>query len=122
MTVLIKYKYNPKLFKSKSQIPIFPGRYYTFYRIVVFSGKSTLFHYRTFCLLKKNEQMQIWCAFCELKFNKIPIVQRLLSVSTYSAGINDNIREVAFYLFFIMYYRHFFSVGYFFLLLQFFCR
>jgi hypothetical protein len=29
IAIIVLFKYNSKLFKSKSQIPIFPGHYYT---------------------------------------------------------------------------------------------
>ncbi|CAH1384563.1 unnamed protein product [Tenebrio molitor] len=35
ITITVLFKYNPKLFKSKSEIPIFPGCYYT-YRFLKF--------------------------------------------------------------------------------------
>jgi hypothetical protein len=76
-------------------------------RSLIFAGKilsvnlCTDSHTSAYILfVKKSEQMSIFFDFCELKFNTISIMQRLLSM--YFAEINVYIMEVGFYLFFIV--------------------
>jgi hypothetical protein len=53
-----------------------------FVLIPAVSRKGTLYFTSAYFLfVKKSEQMPIWFDFCELKFNTISIVQRLLSVN-----------------------------------------